>query len=223
MINPDSRIFKLARKWNLNFKVFTPIKRWLMSFNSINPAHAFLRNYCKGEVIDVGANIGNYSTYFLKHGATVHAFEPTPETFKVLESKLKNKDAKCYNVLVGNSIGKTKFYFTGTSGENSAIPQKELTQEIELNQTKLDEYNFNNVSLIKIDVQGMDYEVLLGANKTISKHKPAILIECWEEGLKSRGYSVKHIYDFMSNVGYTGEKVYDCGNYHDMFFRPINK
>ena len=223
MINPDSGIFRVARKLNLNFRIFAPFKQWLMSFNSINPAHAFLKNYCNGEVIDVGANIGNYSSYFLKNGARVHAFEPTPETFKLLKSKLKNKNVVCYNVLVGNSIGKTKFYFSGTSGENSAIPQKELTHEIELYQTKLDEYNFVNVSLIKIDVQAMDFEVLLGAVKTLEKHKPSILIECWEEGLKARGYSVKHINDFMAACGYMGEKVYDCGNYHDMFFRPIKK
>jgi FkbM family methyltransferase len=201
----------------LNFKIFAPFKRWLMSFNSINPAHVFLKNYCRGEVIDIGANIGNYSKYFIKHGAKVYAFEPTINTFNILKSNIKN--AECFNVLLGNSIGKTKFYYSGTSGENSAIPQDELTQETEVFQTKLDEYKFKRITLIKIDTQGMDYEVLLGAVNTIKEHKPAILLECWEKGLNARGYSVKNIYDFMSVLGYTGKKVYDCGDYHDMFYQ----
>lgn len=216
MLNPDAVIFRIARKLNLNFKIFVSFKRLLMSFNPINPAHEFLKNYCHGEVIDVGANLGNYSKYFMKYGAKVYSFEPTKETFEILKSKLKN--AECFNVLIGNQIGPTKFYYNGTSGENSVIAQ-DLMLETEVFQTKLDEYKFNDVSLIKIDVQGMDYEVLLGAERTIRKFKPAILIECWEVGLNSRGYSVKNIYDFMSELGYEGEMVYDCGTYHDMFYK----
>ena len=41
----------------------------------------------------------------------------------------------------------------------------------------------NNVSVIKIDVEGMEYNVLVGAKKLIEKHKPAIIVEIFDKNL----------------------------------------
>jgi FkbM family methyltransferase len=61
-------------------------------------------------------------------------------------------------------------------------------------------HQFNNVSVIKIDVEGMEYNVLKGSLNVIRKFKPTLIIEIWNEHknnviqlLKTEGYSIKKI------------------------------
>ena len=47
--------------------------------------------------------------------------------------------------------------------------------------TKLDSLNLDNISVIKIDVEGFELEVLTGALETIRKNKPVIILEIWPD------------------------------------------
>lgn len=53
----------------------------------------------------------------------------------------------------------------------------------------------NKISVIKIDVEGMEYNVLLGAKKIIEKHKPAIIVEIFDE-------NIVKINDLMKSYNY---------------------
>jgi len=69
-------------------------------------------------------------------------------------------------------------------------------------------YQFNNVGVIKIDVEGFEYFVLQGAHNTINKYKPIIIVEIWDVNLSK-------VFDLMQNIhNYTleliGEQNYIC-------------
>lgn len=66
------------------------------------------------------------------------------------------------------------------------------------------------VSLIKIDVEGRELEVLRGAEQTIRKHKPAIFYEVNHEWLKRAGASEVAIRQFLLDLGYTWFHVLDA-------------
>ena len=51
------------------------------------------------------------------------------------------------------------------------------------------------ISVIKIDVEGMEYKVLLGAKNLIKKHKPAIVVEIFDE-------NIEKINDLMKSYNY---------------------
>ena len=73
-----------------------------------------------------------------------------------------------------------------------------ITTPVTVNCERLDDIDYGVPSLMKIDVEGHELSVLRGAEKTIKKHKPAILIEIHDFTddhevhvfLKSLGYGV---------------------------------
>jgi len=58
----------------------------------------------------------------------------------------------------------------------------------------------NKISVIKIDVEGMEYNVLLGAKKLIEKHKPAIIVEIFDE-------NIVKINNLMLSYNYTNKGI----------------
>jgi FkbM family methyltransferase len=132
-------------------------------------------------VLDVGANIGNH-TIFLAGvcGCRVIAFEPNPEAAKVLRLNVAANDlgnrVRIEQMAVGaarqnGALLASQDHNLGTaritpdqSGDIEIVPLDEMTME-------------GKVSLIKIDVEGMDLAVLKGAVKLIEHDRPVIAIE----------------------------------------------
>ena len=71
----------------------------------------------------------------------------------------------------------------------------------------LDEYikrnNIDKLNIIKIDVDGYDYKVLLGALETLKRFKPTLFVELSEVCLNQQGDSVSDIYNFLNHLNYT--------------------
>ncbi len=131
---------------------------------------------------DVGANVGAYT--ILASGVRKSkclSFEPIPTTFEILKKNiLLNKIehlAKCLNYGVG-SIENTSF-FTKDRDTQNHVSLTPSHLDIPISVVQLDKfYPDNTPTLIKIDVEGFEYQVLKGAEKTISDTKvKAIIIE----------------------------------------------
>ncbi len=148
--------------------------------------------------IDVGANIGRYSVPLGKKFKVI-SFEPVKSTFNQLKINLKKNNATSllYNMGVGDSEDVTDIFFDPNEhGEASvafkAGKERERIQLIPLDKVLKKEKN----SILKIDVEGFEYEVLKGAEKFIRNNRPDIIIEIWE------GKTIK----FLHDLGYIGEK-----------------
>jgi|LakMenEpi03Aug12_release.lakeMendotaPanAssembly.Ray.scaffolds.fasta_scaffold207826_3 FkbM family methyltransferase len=165
-----------------------------------------LKNYhyfdnLKKPIIDIGANDGiSYKTIrnFLCKTSII-SFEPLKNNFKKLEI-LKNKDKnyKIHNCGLSNIKIKKKIYIpyfkkyplSSFAGINKisiiyrlkiSLFNKNLLKKINFKSEniklkKLDDFNLNP-SFIKIDIEGHEYECIMGALKTIKKNKPILLIE----------------------------------------------
>lgn len=138
--------------------------------------------------IDVGANIGPYTLALAKNiGDRGHvlSIEAGYETSQVLRdnidlNKLSNVTVK--QEIIGRGVETVKEKRTNTSSQSAFIPINAGTTEdksVELKTINLDMLceNIESIDLIKIDVNGFDFEVLLGAKLTIEKHLPALLVE----------------------------------------------
>ena len=73
----------------------------------------------------------------------------------------------------------------------------------------LDNEPFDNVNLLKIDVDGYDFKVLEGATKLLTKFKPCVLVELCESALAAQGDSVRDIFGLLKSLGYGG--IYEDG------------
>jgi FkbM family methyltransferase len=150
--------------------------------------------------IDVGANVGIYSVLsassaVLRDG--VHSFEPNPPVAELLRRNLKQLRLEdlikvtTYQLALSDRIGKVLFEvsrFHGTGRLGQAASQR----TIEVEQSTLDSvfsgrrtYPVN--ALIKIDVEGFEPKVLIGARCFIRSAFPKILVEVCGESSKDVG------------------------------------
>lgn len=135
--------------------------------------------------IDVGANVGQTIDSLLKifTNPTIHAFEPSTKTFKTLLSKAFGDQVFLYNMALGKEIQKREFINYNESVLSSFLPldsdeenrfrltgidRKEIV-EIDTLDRFYQRSNLNEIDLLKIDTQGFDLEVLLGAKEALHK------------------------------------------------------
>jgi FkbM family methyltransferase len=131
-------------------------------------------NYKFKNVVDVGANIGNHSAFLSKvMGAKVTSFEPIKDNFMHL---VKNNDGDNYNVGLGDKEKEMGYVGNNILNGNPNMGECVLTDGFGIKIKTLDSYNLKP-DLIKIDVEGMEDEVVSGGIETIKKYKPILVIE----------------------------------------------
>ena len=165
-------------------------------------------------IIDAGAHIGWYSLNFAKRfpSSKIYSFEPIKSTFEVLERNIKrNKFSNIFALNYGFSSKeeeKELYYFKGGSAiasiENlishgNAEKIKCLFKTLD---DVVEELNMSSVDFIKCDIEGAELFFLQGAEKTIKKFKPIILIEIYEDWCKKCGYTSRDIIDILFSMNY---------------------
>lgn len=121
-------------------------------------------------IIDCGANVGNLflSINRFIENFNYKAFEPDTQTFKCLElnlNKFKNVDLHCIGL--SNENKNKKFYINAATGDSS-LEAFNTEISIDIETKELDSFNYEKIKLLKIDAEGHELEVLLGAKKTLS-------------------------------------------------------
>ncbi len=172
--------------------------------------------------IDVGANVGIYSYYFSTFSESVDSFEPVKQISSLLEAyALRCKKVKLHNVGLSNRVGKFNIYYPYTistrepnwglaSLTNPCIDCGVLSVDVR----RLDDYKFTNVDIIKIDVEGHEMDVVLGAVETIRRDRPILLVEIEQRHLKR---PISDVFDYIIKLGYVG------GFYRGGRFTPLNE
>ena len=120
--------------------------------------------------IDVGANLGLYSFLISKYTKQLYAFEPNPYPLRYLK-KLNKGNTKISNIVndeVELFIPKNPKGWTS----NGALRQLDLGKGMKLKVAcrTIDYFDFRNIELIKIDVEGCEQDVIDGAMNTIKNY-----------------------------------------------------
>lgn len=136
-------------------------------------------DFKEATALDIGANIGNHSLYFSDYFKRVVSFEPHPRTFKVLSLNAELvANMYCHNVGLSDEDGSAILSGPATNFGRSTISDSRDSRSVDIKLVKLDTFcEFENVKLLKIDVEGHEYKALSGAKKIIQEHKPIILFE----------------------------------------------
>jgi FkbM family methyltransferase len=130
--------------------------------------------------VDVGANIGIWSMSMRSTFDYVVSFEPSVLNRECLELNL-GKDSDIRPYAVGSEPGKANFRDAKNNCGDSKIVLEERSNMYEVDVVRLDDQNITNCSLIKIDVQGYEWPVVLGAQNIIETQHPWIIFEINEE------------------------------------------
>lgn len=134
--------------------------------------------------VDVGANIGFLSLVaaeIVGKKGRVFAFEPLPSTYEILE---KNKhinrydQLKPYSFALGNETNSKMIYTENENRGGTSLVNHLSDSGTIIEVKKLDDINLQSpITMMKIDVEGYEFEVLKGAEKTIKTDKPILIIE----------------------------------------------
>ena len=176
--------------------------------------------YC---IFDVGANIGTYSLLArdINKKCLIFAFEPVPETFIALQENVSNKEIKIFNFALGSDIREETMIVSKDSKlstlllENSHLADKDDVKYVSVkiitgNEFLKTNYDHSQISLLKIDTEGFESEVLKGFRPIISRIN-VIQFEYGKANLLSK-YFLKDYFNDYSNDFYIG-KLYPNGVY----------
>jgi len=177
-------------------------------------------------MIDIGAHIGTFSlmmSKYISQKSHIYAFEPVYN--KILTTNIENNNltnkVKIFPIGLSNITEQLEGGFIDFKlPRNYGFTQLDKLNKINenskliINIDKLDNYNIENVSFIKIDVEGSEYKVLEGCIETIMKNTPTILIEIWCTSKNSIQKYMKNendifesrnalkCFEFLFNLGY---------------------
>jgi FkbM family methyltransferase len=179
--------------------------------------------------VDVGAHIGYYSLKAASlvgpHGHIL-SVEPNPQTLPKLRGNIAASDASAVSVwpvACAASESTLQFYAApesntgesslsrenasqeGTAAVSYSVPARPLDAIVK--EAKLD-----RVDVIKIDVEGAEFEVLKGASQTLALYHPVLIIELVDHQLKAMGTSVAEVTQFLISHGYTPGRRLDTAN-----------
>ena len=204
---------------NTKDKEYDPVPKFfykgvkIRKFN-INVLGEHKKNYMLGQVlkyikkdsnvIDIGANTGMYSSEFSLRAKKVYSFEIVPPVFlELVKTSKKYKNIFPQKVAISDEEELKEFYADQNRLSNSGFSQiiadsiSHVTFKV---QTKaIDNFKLENISLIKIDTEGSELEVLKGAEKLIKEQKPACMIECYPKFSKA---PLTEIYKFFMSKNY---------------------
>lgn len=155
--------------------------------------------------IDVGAYVGAYTHILLKLRTSVVAIEANPNLATYL-TRLYGRKAQIVCAAASSSSRSVKLRIPKV-GPGIATVEVQNTlngaevDEIDVPTIALDDMNLGSVGFIKIDVEGHELDVCLGARKILERDHPAILVEAEE---RHRPCAVQSIREMLSPLGYHG-------------------
>lgn len=155
--------------------------------------------------LDIGANIGTHSVILSNLFKNVYSYEPQKDVYDIL--KLNIQINKCNNIILNNfGLGEIEKQITMQCFDKdqpnniAAIAIDDTNNGCEKVQIKtLDSLNLMNIKFIKIDIEGYEYNALLGGIKMIKENKPIIIFEQHDmyskifKLIESLGYNIRRI------------------------------
>lgn len=124
--------------------------------------------------IDIGSNCGIWTRVMARCFEKIICFEPNTECHEAFWANNREGNVELYSCALGNDSGKAKLNLVS---EKSTAFSRVDSDGIDIEMHRLDDFGFNEVDFIKIDVEGLEHQVIKGAMDTIYQWRPTIIIE----------------------------------------------
>ena len=198
-----------GNQWNNDIVLL--IGYWIKKFN--------LKHF-----VNVGSHIGTVALPLSKYIKKVTAIEPFPPTYKHFLEHIKLNDIKnidSFNIAVGDKENKVYFLdsnhkrIKNNSGGIHAVTEEDIeknrlssilhNKKYHNTMKRIDDLLVEKFDIMLIDVEGREYETIKGATKKISKNKPIIIIEIWENPkrkLENMSTTKEDVLAYINNLDY---------------------
>ena len=164
-----------------------------------------------GLMLDIGGNIGNHSIYAAGvMGRKVMTFEPVPNHYACLLKNIADNNLsdkiKPFRLALGQGGGKARAVNLNILNSGSARMEECAEGDVEV--MRLDDFLSvfeDPVALIKIDVEGMEEDVMHGAQAVLATYSPVVFAESFDDATRQK------LTEVMTGFGYRF-KGYQCHN-----------
>lgn len=199
--------------------------QWLLDHgntSTIEAANCYnaIRDVIEPIIFDIGANIGTFTTWMARAfpNGKIHSFEPQRAVFQMLSGNAAINNlynVYTYNMGLGRENKKVEFqepnYFQKNDFGTFSLVEDIITDKtenkivVQINTLDwfVEYYNIPKIHLLKIDVEGMDLDVLVGGRNTIIKNLPVIFIEHCD----NRKTIIEDIKTFLGEFEYGYETI----------------
>jgi FkbM family methyltransferase len=178
-----------------------------------------------GDILDIGANIGYTACVFAtavkanaKAPAKIYAFEPDLASFATLGEIIRRKNlgdsVEIINMAAGSADGSLEFWHNEEhSADHRVVTEQFKTSRLAEEKittvavTSVDNFvaarNLQNISFIKIDVQGYELAVCEGMRQALGKFpRLSVAFEYAPDGIRELGFEPSALLDFFRSAGY---------------------
>jgi FkbM family methyltransferase len=166
-----------------------------------------------GNVLDVGANIGNHAVAFAGKARHVFAFEPHPKTFELLRLNTQSlPNVTAYKVGASDTKATLRAISPKVNFGASFISDKEASDQDSVwtfDVAPIDSFpELQSISVFKLDVEGHEHAALLGARALLERDKPILVFEQHEDVVENG--TTKSV-EFLRSLGYAHLYALDVG------------
>lgn len=195
---------------------FSNIKEFIPLYLGIYLLRVYSFNSDKKDplIIDCGSHIGMSVLFFKKDypKSKIIAFEPNPDTFKILEKNMKQNNitnVKLINAAVGNKEGFVSFYVSkkGTSSWGDSLfdtwSVEGKTKKIKVRSEILSKYINREIDLLKLNIEFSETLVMREIKDKLKNIKEIIIQYHGNE--KNKDNNLNEIFDILDNNSYTLE------------------
>jgi FkbM family methyltransferase len=168
-------------------------------------------------VIDVGGNRGVYTFSLWRLGAVVHVFEPNSVCAELLSEWSADKiRVNVYQLALSDADGVGQLTIPlddnglehDASGSLGLVKTPNSRSEM-VRRCTLNSLGLHGIRFIKIDVEGNELGVLLGAVELLKTQRPSVLCEIEERHCKNFGHSMSTVFSAFEGLNYKGYFLHD--------------
>lgn len=168
--------------------------------------------------VDIGAHVGMWTMQLAKQFKQVYSFEPVKAHFECFLKNVTAENVHVHNCALGPRAGFIAIDTDPTSSGDSYVSLKQGPEgKIDndgvvinpvpggnrvLPMKTLDSFGYDDVDFIKLDCEGYEYFALKGAEETIKKCKPVIIVEQKPNKAEKFGLPQTHAVSYLKTLGY---------------------
>lgn len=188
---------------------------------SLEDRFLFSLDFSGMTVYDIGAHIGTFTMFFARRVGNlgrVLSFEPNSSSYRTLKKHVKINgfsNVETLDIGIGaHRETRQLLYVPQSSGtgsmkrsiqmslSKSCTRVKSTVVQVDTLDNCIETHNLSEPDFVKIDVEGMEYDVLLGMSKTLDVRKPFLFIELHGVSETSKIANSKKLIDYLKPFGY---------------------
>jgi len=169
--------------------------------------------------LDIGANVGYFAVFagrLVGEKGKVFAFEPLPEVRAELEHNISlNRLSNCRVMPFAASDRAENITLHVPEGilGNTSMRSQAKGREIQAQAARVDDLlGDQQVSMVKVDIEGAEHLALSGMEKILRRDKPQLIVEVTDSSLREFGSSAEKLGQFLVSLGYEFHRLNETGH-----------